>query len=122
MESTQPLTKSKRKRVTATALNPTPARSRPKLLWHRGIVLVCLMLLPACQLGAEAIDIEEDTPVEDMVLVATSQLEPESQPIALAGSQRVYINFDGPLIADCDGYCSDAIGNRSWAIGGSLGQ
>ena len=29
----------------------------------------------------------------------------------------VYVNFDGIRVEDCNGYCSDAPGDRSWAIG-----
>lgn len=31
--------------------------------------------------------------------------------------QVVYVNFDGPTITDCSGYCSDAEHNRSWVVG-----
>ena len=37
------------------------------------------------------------------------------------GPQRIYVNFDGPRIDDCTGYCSDAPTNRSWAIGAHFG-
>ena len=37
-------------------------------------------------------------------------------------TQIVYVNFDGVTVDDCDGYCSDAPINRSWAIGAVWGS
>ena len=37
-------------------------------------------------------------------------------------TQIVYVDFDGATISDCDEYCSDAPGDRSWAIGEHFGE
>ena len=40
----------------------------------------------------------------------------------MSTTQIVYVNFDGVTVDDCDGYCSDAPINRSWAIGAVWGS
>ncbi len=69
--------------------------------------------LLGCQ-GAMEVDFEDEVLVApESVYVVHQQLE---------GTQRVFVNFDGPVVSDCDNYCSDAPGDRSWAIGAHFGR
>lgn len=58
----------------------------------------------------------------DEVLIAPEEADVEVRGQGLSGTQRIYVNFDGPVISDCDDYCSDAPNNRSWAIGAHFGK
>lgn len=68
----------------------------------------------------------EHDPAEDDVLVAPDEVEngiaDSENALADGTPQVVYVNFDGPVIKNCGGYCSDAPTNRSWAIGAHFGK
>ena len=73
--------------------------------------VLCAALLGCAAPGGELTDdvlIAED----DMPLHETSR----------PGTQTIFVNFEGARVADCDGYCSDAPGSRSWAIDEVWGQ
>ena len=70
--------------------------------------------------GTEPFDAESLEP--DLALLGpTSELGSVSQPAYDGTEQVVYVNFDGPVIKDCNG-CSDATTNHSLVIGRAMGK
>ena len=80
------------------------------------LLLVCAPLSTAACAGRGDTSVDGE---EDDTLAGTPSASHAS---ALTGGQLVYVNFDGAHVDDCDGECSDAPTNRSWAIGAHFGK
>lgn len=78
----------------------------------RKIVWIAVLAGMGCGEG-----VFEDSRMDEVLI--PEQVEVVEQ--ALDQTQRVYVNFDGPVIEDCSNYCSDARINKSFAISAHFG-